>query len=326
VSALIHLLAMMSLPILVVGVIARTKARWSGRKGPPLFQLAYDLARLVGKTPVYGETAGWVFRATPALALTAAVVGASVAPWCGIGAPLSFPFDFVWFAYVWGLGRVGLMLGALDTGSAFEGMGASREGTFAALLEPAFFLVAASVTLVTRTPTFTALTVLHPDTPAHLAIWAFSIVALVIVVQVEAARMPVDDPTTHLELTMIHEVMILDHAGSDLAALQAASAVKLVTGLGLVATLLNPWAGASPLVAFGAQLVLILLLAVALGTVESLVARLRMRAIPQYVAVALAAGAIALLATTATTVTAPVAAPIGAPVDLPPFHPSGAAR
>jgi formate hydrogenlyase subunit 4 len=190
------------------------------------------------------------------------------------------------------------MLGALDTGSAFEGMGASREATFAALLEPAFFLAVGAMCLATGGHALGDILV-GPWTGGARVIWLGAIVALLIVVQVESARMPIDDPTTHLELTMIHEVMILDHSGRELAAVQLASAMKLTAGLSLVATLLDPFSGGVPsVVAAILNVALCLLLAVGIGTVESLVARLRLRAVPQYVVVALFAAVVALLAST----------------------------
>lgn len=298
-SLLAHLVALVTLPFLVVGVIGRTKSLWAGRKGPPILQLAWDVRRLLRKQAVYSETTTFVFRLGPWLVLGTTIVSGLVAPFLGVRAPLQFPLDFVWFAYVWGLGRIGLMLGALDTGSSFEGMGASREATFSAVLEPAFFLVAGAVCLVTGERSFSAVLQLRATEGVAFAVWMGSVIALFILVQVESARMPVDDPTTHLELTMVHEVMILDHSGPDLAALQAASAMKLTIGLGLVATLVDPLAGrAHPLVAMLANVLLVLALAVAIGTVESLVARLKLRVVPQYIVIAIVAAGVALLATT----------------------------
>ena len=295
---LVHAIALLILPIVVVGVIHRTKSLWAGRKGPPILQLAYDVERLLRKRSVYSETTSFVFRCGPWVVLASSLASGLVAPFLGVRAPLSCPFDFVWFAYVWGLGRIALMLGALDTGSSFEGMGASREATFAALLEPAFFLVAGAACLRSHERSFTAILSLRAGEGAPL-VWLGSVVALFVLVQVECARMPVDDPTTHLELTMVHEVMILDHSGPDLAALQIAAAVKLTIGLGIVASLLNPLterASASSTAAVNVLLVLVL--AVAIGTVESLVARLKLRSVPQFIVVALVAAGVALLATT----------------------------
>jgi formate hydrogenlyase subunit 4 len=291
--------ALLVMPTLVVGVINRTKSLWSGRRGLPIMQLAYDVLRLARKEPVYSDVTTLVFRLTPYVVLTTAVLSGLIVPVLGVPAPLSFPFDFVVFAYVWGLGRVALMLGALDTGSSFEGMGASREATFSALLEPAFVLVTGAACLLTGQRSFGSVLALRPTDGVLAVVWLASLIALFVVVQVESARMPVDDPTTHLELTMVHEVMILDHSGPDLAALHVGSAIKLTVGLSLIAALLNPVVGrASPAVVGVANIGITILLAVAIGTVESLVARLKLRAVPQYIVVALVAAAVALLATT----------------------------
>jgi len=298
-SILAHVAALLVLPFVVVGVINRTKSMWAGRKGPPILQLAWDVRRLLRKRAVYSTTTSFVFRFGPWVVLATAFVSGLITPFLGMRPPLAFPFDFVWFAYVWGLGRIALMLGALDTGSAFEGMGASREATFAAILEPAFFLVAGATCLLTHERSFDSVLQLHATEGIGFAVWMGSVVALFILVQVESARMPIDDPTTHLELTMVHEVMILDHSGPDLAALQVGSAMKLTIGLGLVATLLDPLAGrAHPTISGLANVLLVLGLAVAIGTVESLIARLKLRVVPQYVVIAIVAAGVALLATT----------------------------
>jgi formate hydrogenlyase subunit 4 len=300
-SVLAQLAVLVALPTLVTGVIQKTKSLWSGRRGLPIAQLAWDVARLLRKRPVYSDVTTPIFRLGPPIVLATALASGALSPILGAPSALGFPFDFVAFAYVWGLGRVALMLGALDTGSSFEGMGASREATYSALLEPAFFLVTGAACLLSGRRSFAALVALRPTDPANAAAWVASVVALLVFVQVESARMPVDDPATHLELTMVHEVMILDHSGPDLAALQAAAAVKLTVGLSLVAALVNPLAGrpgAGALAAGAANVALTLVLAVLVGTIESLVARLRLRAVPQYIAVGVAAAGLALLATT----------------------------
>ena len=229
--ALVACLAPLPLSVVLVGVINRVKSRWSGRKGPPILQSAFDVVRLLRKGSVYSTTTTFVFRLAPYVVLVTAVTSSLVAPVLGSHALVSFPFDFVVFAYLWGLGRVALMLGGLDTGSSFEGMGASREATYSALLEPTLFLVAGALCLSTGERTLQGALHLPLDAGPSLVVWAASIVALTIVVQVESARIPVDDPATHLELTMIHEVMILDHSGPELAALQIASTIKLGVGI-----------------------------------------------------------------------------------------------
>jgi formate hydrogenlyase subunit 4 len=294
-SAAGNLIALLVMPIVLAGTIARVKARWSGRRGPPIFQLAFDLWRLAHKTPVYSHVTTPVFRLGPIVVLVTAIASACVVPLVGTTALVAFPFDFVWFAYVWSFGRVALMLGALDTGSSFEGMGASREATFATLLEPVLFLVAGALCLNSGARSFETALVPQLDTPAAVVMWVAAIVALLIVVQVESARLPVDDPSTHLELTMVHEVMILDHSGPELALLQLGAAIKLFVGVSVVAMLLNPLAGERSLAAVGAQLGLDLAIAVAIGLSESLIARLKLRVVPQYIVVALVAASIALL-------------------------------
>jgi formate hydrogenlyase subunit 4 len=230
--------------------------------------------------------------------LLTALGSAVLTPLFGSAPLVSFPFDFIWFAYVWALGRVGIMLSALDTGSAFEGMGSAREATFSTLLEPVLFLTIGTLCLSSGAHT------LHEALRAHghagddsFVVSSLAVVALLIVLQVETARMPVDDPATHLELTMVHEVMVLDHSGPDLAAIQYGSATKLYVAASIIATLLNPWADHGLLLGAASNLVLCVSVAVTVGTIESLIARLKLRAVPKYIAVALSASALALLAT-----------------------------
>lgn len=290
-----NLLALAVMPFALVGTINRVKARWAGRRGPPIFQTYFDVIRLLRKTPVYSTVTTPVFRFGPLVVLLTSVASAMVVPLCGTASIVAFPFDFVWFAYVWTFGRVAIILGALDTGSAFEGMGASREATFATLLEPVLFLVAGALSLHTHQRELSQLLMPQLDGGPALVMWGAAVVALLIVVQVEAARMPIDDPTTHLELTMVHEVMILDHSGPDLAFLQLGAAIKLFVGVSIVATLMNPWPRGNALVGIVLHVGICLGIAVVLGLVESLIARVKLRVVPQYIVVGLVAGGIALL-------------------------------
>jgi formate hydrogenlyase subunit 4 len=291
----LHVLLLLALPLLMSGVIQRTKALWAGRKGPPLLQLLFELRRLLSKRPVYGDTTSVVFRLGPLVVLATTLVTALFIPLLGPRAPLGFEFDFVVVAYLWGLGRLFLILPALDTGSAFEGMGASREATYAALAEPVLLLVFGTLGLASGQRSL--LDLLHArlaTTPAGLMVSTACVAALLVVLQVESARIPVDDPSTHLELTMIHEVMILDHSGPELAFLQYAAALKLTLGAALIAALLNPVHTAAAL-ASALQLLCTLCVAVVVGCVESLTARLALRALPQYILLGLIAAFIALL-------------------------------
>lgn len=296
--ALANLLALAGMPFLTAGLILRVKSLWSGRKGPPLLQPAFDVLRLLRKASVYSDTTTPVFRIAPWAFLVTALGSAALAPSLGSAPLISFPFDFLWLIQIWALGRVGMLLAALDTGSAFEGMGSAREATFSTLLEPVLLLTLGALCLSSGAQT------LHE---AVAASWGFgdasfvvrllAVIALLIALQVEAGRMPVDDPTTHLELTMVHEVMVLDHSGPDLAAIQYAAAIKLYVSSSIVATLLNPWRGQGLWLGAAANLALCVAVAVAVGTVESLIARLKLSAVPKYVAVALASAALALFAT-----------------------------
>lgn len=286
------------MPFLLPGVINRVKSLWSGRKGPPLFQPGWDVLRLLRKTPVYSPTTTPLFRIAPWVLLITSLASAMVTPLLGSTPLASFSFDYVVLAYAWGLGRAAVMLAALDTGSSFEGMGAAREATFSTLVEPALFLVVGALCLFSHTHSLAQALRLHVNDGGSAVAWAAAVLCLLVVLQTETSRMPVDDPTTHLELTMVHEVMVLDHSGPELAAIQFGNGVKLLVGASIIATLLNPLAGAGTLLSAGLTCVLSLLVAVVVGTVESLIARLKLRAVPQYVAVAIAAGAVALLATT----------------------------
>ncbi|MBK8098729.1 MAG: NADH-quinone oxidoreductase subunit H [Planctomycetes bacterium] len=291
------LLALLLLPFLLIGIVQRTRSWWAGRRGPGLWQSAFDVQRLLRKQSVYSTTTTPLFRIAPWVFLASAVGSALLTPVLGLPPVLSFPFDFVWFLYAFGLGRVAIMLAALDTGSSFEGMGAAREGLFASLLEPVWFAAFGALFCLTDA---TSLAELLPapitGLPAATVVAAVAL-ALLVAVQVESARVPVDDPATHLELTMIHEVQVLDHSGPDLAAIQIGSALKLFIGASLLVALLHPCPAAPApwpqLVAAG----MLIGVAVLIGTIESLVARLQLRMVPWYIGAALLLGTVGLLAT-----------------------------
>lgn len=294
---LLNVALLLLMPFVLVGLINRVKSLWSGRRGPPIWQLLFDVWRLLRKSSVYSATTTPVFRVAPYVILATSLVSAAIVPLTGAVPLVAFPFDFVFVAYVWGLGRVAMMLAALDTGSPFEGMGAAREATFSTLIEPSLFLVIGALGLLSGTHLFSEALAPALHHGSAIAIWAAAIVALLVVLQVEAARLPIDDPTTHLELTMVHEVMILDHSGPDLAAIQWAAAIKLFLCSSMIATLLNPWAGQEGLPCLAANVLLCCAVAALVGTIESLIARLKLRSVPQYIVVAFASGVIALLAT-----------------------------
>jgi formate hydrogenlyase subunit 4 len=292
---LVHLLIALAMPVLMVGLVNRTKALWAGRKGPRLLQLAWDLLRLLRKRPVYSVVATPLFRVGAYVVLAAALLAAMIAPLLGSFAPFQFDHDFIVFAYTLGLARIFLMLSAMDVGSAFEGMGAAREASFSAFVEPALFLLIGAASVATGSTSFAGLIGHLHQTESFQWLVLPAVVVLFILLQAEAARVPVDDPLTHLELTMVHEVMILDHSGPDLAAMQYAAALKMTIYAGLIAALLNPFdpAGA-PLASIATSLLVMAAVAVAVGCVESLTARLALRLVPRYLMLASVAAALCL--------------------------------
>lgn len=292
-----HWVAILTMPVLLIGIINRTKSWWVGRKGPRLSQSAFDWWRLLGKQPVVSVTASPLFRAGPYVVLLSGLLAASMVPVLGGFAPLQFAHDFVVVAYTLGLARIALMVSALDVGSSFEGMGAAREASFAAYAEPALFILIGTASAATGMSSFADLIGQLHRAPDYGLVVIPMVFALLILLQAEAARVPVDDPMTHLELTMIHEVMILDHSGPDLAAMQYAAALKMTMYAGVIAALLNPF---DPLVqpapAVAASLLIMLVVAAVVGCIESLTARLPMRWVPAYLGLALLAGLGCMLA------------------------------
>jgi formate hydrogenlyase subunit 4 len=214
---------------LFVGVINRTKSFIAGRRGPPLLHPYRDGVKLFRRGAVYGNATTALVRLGPVLNFATLVAALSLLPFVGIAAPVSFSGDLILLVGLFALGRFATVLAALDTGSSFEGMGASREVHFGALAEPALLLALATLTRITRGSDLTAIyRAISLDVWAHaLPTLALVGVSFLILELVENSRIPVDDPTTHLELTMIHEVMVLDHSGPDLALIQYGAALKL---------------------------------------------------------------------------------------------------
>lgn len=281
---LFHIAILVLVPPLYLGFIQRVKALVAGRKGPPLFQPYRDLARLLRKGAVYSRTTTWIFRAGPITSLAAILCAGLLVPLHAGTAPLGFPGDVIAFAGLLALARFVTILAALDTGSSFEGMGASREAGFASLAEPALYLALAIVCIPAKTASFGGAWAGLPwETwgAAHPAMLA-AVGALTVYLLAENARIPVDDPATHLELTMVHEVMVLDHGGPDLGFIHYASAVKLFVVGALLVHLILPVPAAGGLAGIGILLLGQLVVAALVGTVESTIARLRMPRVPQF--------------------------------------------
>ncbi|HUI08070.1 MAG TPA: NADH-quinone oxidoreductase subunit H [Verrucomicrobiae bacterium] len=276
--ALLQPLSALVLSPVLLGVINRTKAWFAGRSGQPLLQPYYDLGRLLRKGAVYSRTTTWVFRGGPIIGLAAVLVATTLVPLGGLRATLRFSGDLVLFAYLLGLTRLFAVLAALDTGSSFEGIGASREVTFSALAEPALLLGLAALARQSGSLSLSTIySLLSADAWLKAGpMLALVVGALMVVFLAENARIPVDDPTTHLELTMIHEVMVLDHSGPDLAFILYGAALKLWVLGSLLAGLIVPVRTGNPWLDGGAGLLGMLAVAVAVGIVESSMARLRL--------------------------------------------------
>lgn len=289
----VHVLLAISLPPLLLGVIAKTKALFAGRVGPPLLQPYYDLIRLFRKGSVFSTTTTWVFRAGPVVGLVTTAMAVLLIPLANSRwdpttgmvqacAPISFTGDLILLVYLFGLGRFFTAAAALDTGSSFEGMGAAREVTFACLAEPAFLL--GFLVLAKLSGSLQLKILLGSSLASHWgtagASLALVLLSWFIVLLVENSRIPFDDPNTHLELTMIHEVMVLDHSGPALGMILYSAAMKLFVFGALIVRLALPLATGSPWIDWPAFVAGMLVVAVVIGIVESSMARLRLTHVP----------------------------------------------
>jgi formate hydrogenlyase subunit 4 len=284
VDIVIHLVLAFTMPPLLLGVINKTKALFGGRVGPPLLQPYYDLIKLFQKGSVFSTTTTWVFKAGPIVGLAAISLALLLVPLGGHAAPIAFTGDLIMLAYLLGLARFFTASAALDTGSPFEGMGAAREVTYACLAEPAFFFGLLVLAKLSERLNLTAMlgADLSDYWTKHGASMVLVLVSWFIVLLVENCRIPFDDPNTHLELTMIHEVMVLDHSGPAFGMILYGASLKLFLFGALVMRIAVPFStgvghGLLDWVLFVPAM---LVLAVAVGVVESIMARLRLVYIP----------------------------------------------
>ena len=287
-NLVMHFIMVLAMPPLLLGVINRTKAVFAGRTGASFFQSYFDLAKLFRKESVFSSTTTWVFRAGPVVGLATAVVAASMIPLTTAAPPISFAGDLILLAYLFGLGRFFTASAALDTGSPFEGMGSAREVTFACLAEPAFFL---GLLVLARLSGSLSLANMFDGALAQHWKTAGPSLALVvgswfIVLLAENCRIPFDDPNTHLEFTMIHEVMVLDHSGPALGMIIYGAALKLFIFGALIVRVAIPAATGNFVLDGGIVAGGLVLVAVMIGVVESVMARLRLVHVPNLLAAA----------------------------------------
>lgn len=265
-----------------MGIVVRTKSMASGRKGPGFLQPMKDILRLLRKGSVYSKTTSFIFRIAPTAYIASVLMGILMIPFGNNPGIISFDGDFVMFAYLLAFGKFLMIVSALDTGSSFEGMGASREALFSMLVEPAFFILMGSFALLTGETSFHGIfRLLHFGSNISYMLGALATVVFVLIAMIENSRMPFDDPKTHLELTMVHEVMILDNSGFDLGLIMYTTHLKFAMYGALIS---NLFIGQLPLIAsiplfFAVQASF----AISVGVIESFLARFRMGHNPQFI-------------------------------------------
>lgn len=264
------------------GIVNRTKSLASGRKGPGIFQPMKDVVRLWKKGSVYSSVTSFIFQIAPSAGFAAMLMAILMIPHGNHPGVISFEGDFVMFAYILALGKFLMIVAALDTGSSFEGMGASREALYSMLVEPAFFVLLGSFALFTGQTSFHGIfSALHYGSSVSYLLGALATFVLVFIAMTENSRMPVDDPKTHLELTMVHEVMILDYSGFDLGLIVYTSFLKFAMYGAIIS---NFFIGLLPypfsiLAFFAVQTAF----AVTVGVIESFMARFRLGHNPQFI-------------------------------------------
>lgn len=280
---LLNFIILLFVPFLMMGIIKKTKTFWAGKKGPSVFQPLYDFIRLMKKDFVISKTTSVVFRIAPIITFSTVLFAGLFVPLASGSALINIPAGLIVFAYTLALGKFASLISAMDTGSSFEGMGASREACFSTIVEPAFFIVIASIMALTGNYTFSALSNIISSAGSYgVLIIIFSIVVLFIMMLTEASRVPVDDPATHLELTMIHEVMILDNSGSDLALFSWANSIKLLLLSSLIANMIIP-STVEGWLAVLLYLLIMFIISIIIGTVESGMARIRMSHVFEFI-------------------------------------------
>ena len=281
---------------LLIGIINKVKAFFAGRKGPRLLQFYYDIFKLLKRSSVYSSSSTWLFKVAPWGALAASILMLMLLPAACVKSPAAFPGDLILFIYLAGFGRMMTVLAAMETASAFEGMGASRECQFSLLAEGVIFTVLAALVMLTKDFTLSGcLTTLKPEgwSSGGTAI-LFMAVAFYIVMLCENCRVPVDDPETHLELTMIHEAMVLDQSGPQLAFMSFSGMLKVYLFASFIISLILAACRTSSY--YWLFFILgIIIISVIVGLVESLQARLRMVHVQQYILFSAAISLILLL-------------------------------
>lgn len=298
-------LMLIALAPLIRGIVGRLKAGLQNRQGASIWRPYWDLAKLFRKEDLAPDTASAIFRVAPILVFASSLMAAAFVPVVQVQSVLGFRGDFILLVYLLAMGRFFLVLGAFDGGSAFGGMGASREALVSTLAEAPLLLGLTALSILAQASSVTGITewTLGKNFFDVSAVHVLALSGLAIVTLAETGRMPVDNPATHLELTMIHEGMVLEYSGPSLALVEWANSIKLTLMCSLLIALFAPWgmatgASLSALgLALAAFLVKILLIALSLSIVESGVAKLRMYMVPDFLGVATALSILAVIFT-----------------------------
>jgi formate hydrogenlyase subunit 4 len=288
---------------LLIGFTRKVKARLLRRAGPSIIQPYRDLARLMRKEVVLAENASWLFRATPYLIFAATWVAASLVPTFATGLMFSWTADLLAIIALLASGRFFLALAGMDVGTAFGGIGASREMMISSLAEPAMLLIIFTLALIAGSTQLSTVASVMASSEVGLRVsLGLALVALIMVAIAENARIPVDNPATHLELTMVHEAMVLEYSGRHLAMIEFAAALKLLLYISLIACVFMPWglsfAGAGPMgyiVSTAAYVGKLALGGALLALFETAVAKMRVFRVPDFLGAALMLGLLGAL-------------------------------
>lgn len=280
---------------LFAGLVNKQKAFFTGRIGAPVLQPYYELSRLMRKETINAGTSSFISRISPVINLISLLIASAMLP-LGFGRPLvSFDGDIILFAYMLGLARFFQILAAMDIGSSFEGMGASREAAFAVFAEPIFFFTLGSIAFISGyNSIYNIFYSIKFDNVSHIVFIVICSISVFFLAVAECSRMPVDDPNTHLELAMIHEVMILDNSGLDLFLYQYSGYLKLLVYTILETSFFYPLAVRDYTVGL-IIISVVLILSSMLALVETITSRFRLKNIPQYLLFATAIGVLNLL-------------------------------
>ncbi len=299
----LQMLVVLALAPGVTGLVRKVKARLTRRQGPPILQPYRDLARLMKKEVVLAENASWLFRATPYAIFAATWVAAALVPTFAAGLYFSWTADLIAIVALLGSARFFLALAGMDVGTSFGGLGASREMMIGAFAEPAMLLTVFTVALIAGSTQLAEVTAFTQSSAVGIRVsLGMALVALVIVAIAENARIPVDNPATHLELTMVHEAMVLEYSGRHLAMIELAAALKLVLYMSLIAAIFAPFGIATAgsgvaglaigLVTYAGKLAVGAFL---LGLLEVAIAKMRVFRVPDFLGAALMLGLLATL-------------------------------